>query len=105
MNLGSVGIVGWSAVGVLVALWLVVSFSAAGPRREIFEWLAATSMYVALSMLFLHLTLQARESGSTVGLVAFGFLGILFASGLVVALVHTLRSLRGPSKTQASATN
>ena len=97
--------VGWSAVGLLVALWLVVSFMAPGRRRETVEWAAATSMYVALLMLFTSLVLRARAGDSTIGLVAFGFLWVVFAGGLLVSFVNTLRSLRGPGKQQASATH
>jgi hypothetical protein len=98
-------VVGWSAAAVLVALWLVVSFMAPSRRRELVEWLAATSMYVALLMLFTSLVLRARASDSTLGLVAFGFLWLVFAGGCLVASVNTLRSLRGPGKQQASATH
>jgi hypothetical protein len=97
--------VGWSAAGLLVALWLAVSFMAPGRRRETLEWIAATSMYVALLMLFTNLVLRAHAGDSTLGLVAFGFLWVVFAGGLLVSLVNTLRSLRGPGKEQASATH
>jgi succinate-acetate transporter protein len=70
------------------------------------EWVAATSMYVALLMLFTHLVGRARASESTLGLVAFGFFWIVFAGGLLVSAVNVLRSLRAPaSKAQMSATN
>ncbi len=97
--------VGWSAAGILVALWLAVSFMVPGRRRETLEWTAATSMYVALLMLFTNLVLRARAGDSTLGLVAFGLLWIVFAGGLLVSLVNTLRSLREPGKEQASATH
>jgi len=97
--------VGWSAVGLLVALWLAVSFMAPGRRRETLEWIAATSMYVALLMLFTSLVLRARAEDSTVRLVAFGFLWVIFAGGFLVAGVNALRSLRGPGKQQVSATH
>jgi hypothetical protein len=97
--------VGWGAAALLVALWLVVSFMPPGRRREIVEWIAATSMYVALLMLFTNLVLRARASDSTLGLVAFGFLWIVFAGGLLVSAWNTVRSLRGAPKAQASATH
>ena len=103
--MGPIGIVGFGALGLLVVFWLVVSFSEPGPRRDVLEWLATTCLYVALSMLFLNLILRAHTSGSTLGLVAFGFLGVLFGSGCVVSLVQMLRSLRTPPGAQASATN
>lgn len=100
-------IVGWTAVGVLVLLWLVISFSAPGPRRATLEWLGASALYVALSTLFLNLVLRAREGGNTFALVAFGFLLVIFLGGLVVSLVNTLRSMggRADSKSQVHATH
>jgi hypothetical protein len=103
--LSSIGVVGFGAVAVVVVLWLVVSFLAPGRRRDVLEWLAATGLFVALGMLFLNLILRAREADNTFALVAFGFLGVVFASGFCVSLVMTLRSLRGPAKGQASSTN
>ncbi len=103
--MSGVAAVGWSAAALLVALWLVVSFMDPGRRREIVEWAAATSMYVALLMLFTNLVLRARASDSTLGLVAFGFLWVVFAGGCLVSTVNTLRSLRGAAKEQASATH
>lgn len=97
--------VGWSAVGLLVALWLVVSFMAPGRRRETFEWAAATCMYVALLMLFTNLVLRAHAGDNTLGLVAFGFLWVVFAGGLLVSFVNTLRSLRGSGRQQVDATH
>ena len=86
-------------------LWLLVSFSEPGPRRDVLEWLGATAMYVALLMLFLNLTGAARESGNTLALLAFGFLVLVFGIGLVVSLVNTVRSGRVQGKSQSSATN
>jgi hypothetical protein len=101
-----IGIVGFAAAGLLVVLWLVVSFMPRGPGRDTLEWTAACCMYLALLMLFVNLTLRARAGDSTLGLVAFGFLAVVFAGGLCVAGFQTLRSLRGgPRKKQASATN
>lgn len=99
-------VIGFSGLAVLVAGWLIVSFAAPGPRRERIEWLAACGMYMALLSLFVHLSLRAYENGSTVALVAFGFLVLFFASGLVVCLNQTIASLRGRSgKGPESATN
>ena len=103
--MGPIGIVGWSAVGLVVLLWLVISFSPPGPRRARLEWLAATALYVALSMLFLNLVLRARADDSTLRLVAFGFLLVVFVMGFGVSLTSTFRSLRGSSRTDSSATN
>lgn len=104
--MGPIAIAGWSAAALLVLLWLVISFSAPGPRRARLEWLAATSMYLALAMLFLNLVLRAREADSTLGLVAFGFLLLVFACGFCVSVFKTLRSLTSvDTGSQASATN
>ncbi len=86
-------------------LWLLVSFSEPGPRRDVLEWLGATAMYVALLALFLNLISTAREAGNTLALLAFGFLAVLFGIGLVVSLVNTVRSRQGRGKRQSSATN
>ena len=86
-------------------LWLLVSFSEPGPRRDVFEWLGASAMYTALFALFLNLSNAARESDNTLALVAFGFLTLVFGIGLIVSLVSTLRSRRGLGKNQSSATN
>ena len=87
--------VGVAGLALLVIGWLVVSFSAPGPRRERIEWLAACGMYVALLSLFVHLSLRAQENGSTAALVAFGFLALFFAAGLLVCLNQTVAALRG----------
>ena len=97
--------VGWGAAALLVVLWLVVSYMAPSRRRESVEWVAATSMYVTLLMLFTYLVQDARADQSTVRLVAFGFLWIVFAGGLLVSAVNAVRSLRGAAKVRASATH
>ncbi len=86
-------------------LWLLVSFSEPGSRRDVLEWLGATAMYLALLALFVNLTNAAREADITLALLAFGFLAVLFGIGLVVSLVKTVRSRRGLGKEQSSATN
>jgi uncharacterized membrane protein len=102
----TIGLIGWGAVAVLVVGWLVVSFTAPGPRRAVIEWLSASAMYLALSMLFWNLILRALESGNHFALVAFGFLGLMFGMGLCVALFNTLRALRGGAQSaEASATH
>ena len=100
-----IGWLGYSAVAVVVVGWLVVSFSAPTPRRVVVEWLAACGLYVALLMLFTNLLMRAHAAGNTFALVAFGFLMAMFGTGLVLALVHTLRAARGTGKAQTSATN
>jgi protein-S-isoprenylcysteine O-methyltransferase Ste14 len=96
---------GCAALAVVVVGWLVVSFSRPGPRRERVEWLAACGLYVALLMLFVHLVQKALASGSTLALLAFGFLALLFALGLLVCLAYTLGAFRAPRRANPSATN
>jgi hypothetical protein len=102
-----IAIVGFTALGLLVVLWLVVSFTQPSPRRETLEWSGALCMYVALCMLFLNLVLRALESGNKIALVAFGFLGVIFVLGGCISLVNLLRSLTGSGdgKAQTTATN
>ena len=100
--MGAIGIVGFGSVGLVVVLWLVISFSESSPRRDVLEWLAATCLFLALAMLFLNLVLEAE---STLARLAFGFLELLFAAGSVVSLVNTFRAGRGPGKTRVSTTN
>lgn len=104
--MGPIGIVGFGALGLLVLLWLVISFTPPSPRRESLEWLGALCLYISLCMLFLNLVLRALESGNTIALIAFGFLGVVFLLGSFVSLFHLGRSLgAGSSKSEASATN
>ncbi len=103
--MGPIGIIGFGAIGLVVVLWLVISFSEATPRRATLEWVATTCMYVALSMLFLNLILTAIEDDSTIALVAFGFLGAVFCSGFFVSLFHLVKSLGGSGSGETSVTN
>jgi hypothetical protein len=100
------GIIGWSAMGVVVLGWLIVSFSAASRRRSVLEWVSASALYVALAMLFSNLLSKAWESGSNLGIIAFGFLLLMFTSGLCVSLFKTLRAARGEGESgDAGATH
>lgn len=100
------GIIGWSAMGVVVLGWLIVSFSAASRRRSVVEWGSASALYVALSMLFANLLSRAWESGSNLGIIAFGFLVLMFATGLCVSLYKTLGAARGAGESSdAGATH
>ncbi|MBW2269896.1 MAG: hypothetical protein JRH16_15090 [Deltaproteobacteria bacterium] len=94
-GLGPIGLVGFGALGVVVLLWLVISFSDPGRGRSLLEWLAATHLYVALGALFYKLVLDAWADGSLVGQIGFGFLLLVFALGFCVSLVNTLRALGG----------
>jgi hypothetical protein len=100
--MGWISTVGYSALGVLVVGWLVVSFSAPGPRRTLLEWISATALFAALASLFANLWLGAEGLLGTLG---FGFLLVLFGCGLAVSTAQTLLSLRGEPKGQASATH
>jgi hypothetical protein len=93
---GLVGVVG------LVAGWLVTSFRPPGPGRSRAAWLATVSMYVAFLALFTGLFLRAHAGESWVGRIGFGFLVSFFACGGVLALVRTVRALRGREGPAAS---
>ena len=96
---------GYAGLAVVVVGWLVVSFSRPGARRERVEWLTACGLYTTLLMFFVHLVQKASASGSTLALVAFGFLGVVFAIGLLVCLAYTLGAFRAPRGANPSATN
>ena len=98
-------LVGIVAVALLVLGWLVVSFSAPGHSRTVLEWLSATAMYVALLALFVHLVRNAIEAESTVALIAFGFLCVLFGGGLLISIYRTIAAVRGAEQTGPTATN
>ena len=104
--MGPIGIVGFGSLGLLVVLWLVISFTQPSPRRETLEWTGAFCLYLCLIMLFLNLVLRALESGNTFALIAFGFLGMIFVMGSFVSLFNLFRSLgRADVRAQASSTN
>lgn len=105
MDIDPLFAIGGCALAVLVVGWLVVSFSAPGRKRRFVEWLSATAMYAVLFLLFVHLVRGAIEDGSTVRLVAFGFLCVLFAGGLGVSLYQTIAASKGDGDSGASATN
>ena len=98
-------IVGYTALGLLVAGWLGVSFSEPGPRRDILEWASASALYLALLTIFVRGVRWALAADSTAGLLGFGLLCLLFGGGLVMSLWNTLRSGRSGPKAQASTTN
>jgi len=98
-------LVGWTAVGLLVLGWLVVSFSAPSRSRTVIEWLTATAMYVALLSLFTAGFRRGLAADSTLMLVGFGFLCFMFGGGLLVALYRTFAAARGAEDHIESATN
>lgn len=97
MELSPLAIVGWSAVAVVIACWLSVSFSAPGRIRLRAGWLGAVAMYVAFGCLFLSLFLRARGNDSLAGTIGFGFLLAFFSVGFVLATHRLLRALAGKS--------
>ncbi len=97
--------VGIGAGAVLVMGWLAVSFSAPSRRREVVEWLSATSLFTVLVCLFTNLALRAREADNTAGLIGFGVLCVFFGGGLLVCSFHSVASLRSSRKTNPSTTN
>ena len=105
MDIGPSFVMGGCALAVLVAGWLVVSFSAPGRKRTVAEWISATAIYGILSMLFVHLVRDAIEDDSTMRLVAFGFLCVFFAGGLLVSLYQTFASSKGDGDSGSGATN
>jgi hypothetical protein len=105
LDIGPLFAIGGCALAVLVVGWLVVSFSAPGRKRTVVEWISAAAMYAVLLLLFLHLVRDAIEDGSSVRLVAFGFLCVLFAGGLMVSLYQTFASSKSRGDSGSSATN
>ena len=103
--MSAIALVGWAAAALLVALWLAISLSAPSRRRETLEWFAAASLYVALLAIFTNLVRRSWASDSELGLVAFGFLWVVFAGGLGVVLVNGARSLRPAGKSEVDATH
>ena len=100
-----VGTIGFGALAVLVCGWLLVSFSRPGQLRTLVEWLSACAMYLALLMLFTNLALRAHAGDNLFALLAFGFLCLVFGTGLVVCSYHTVSAMRGEGGPADSATN
>jgi len=95
VELSPLATVGWSAVAVVVACWLTVSFAAPGPAKLRAGWLGAVAMYVAFGCLFLSLFLRARGGDSLAGMIGFGFLLAFFSVGFLLASQRLLRALAG----------
>lgn len=98
-------IVGYSAAGVVVAAWLLLSFGPQGASRSTTAWLGASALYVALLSLFVNLLLRARESDSTLGVIAFGFLVAFFSVGLLLSVWRTIGQARGRGGSESGATH
>ncbi len=99
------GVVGFSALVLVVLGWLVVSFSEPSPRRTRVEWLSACALYVALIALFGNLVRRALEADNLLTLGAFGFLLALFSVGFVLALAQLWRSGASAGQGDSSATH
>ena len=82
--------VGFGSLSLLVIGWLVVSFLAPGKARSRVAWVAATCMYLALVCLFTNLFQEAFHAESLLGMIAFGFLGVIFIGGVLVSTVKTV---------------
>jgi fucose 4-O-acetylase-like acetyltransferase len=102
--MSGLAVFGYSAAGVMVAAWLFVSFGRQ-TSRSLVAWIGASALYVALLSLFVNLVMRARESDSTVGLIAFGFLVAFFSVGLVLCLWRTIRQARGGGGSESGATH
>ena len=103
--MSSLALVGWGAAALLVVLWRVIPVRAPGARRAPLEWFAAASLYGVLLAIFTNLVRRSWANDSTLGLVAFGFLWIVFAGGLCVVLWNGARSLRPSAKGEVDATH
>ena len=74
-------------------------------RRSLVAWMGASALYVALLSLFLNLLMRARESDSTGGMIAFGFLVAFFSVGLVLSVSKAIGQARGAGGSGPSATH
>jgi hypothetical protein len=82
-----------AAAGVVVVLWLGVSFLPPGRGRRSLEWLATTALFLALGSWFIGLSWEARSEGNTWLLVPFAFLAFVFTAGLCVSTWRTCAHL------------
>lgn len=94
-----------AAAGVVLVLWLAISFLPAGRGRASLEWLATTSLFLALGAWFIGLSLEARAAGRIWLLVPFAFLAFVFSAGLLVSTWRTCAHLLGRGAGAESATH
>jgi len=87
--------VGFTAAGLVVLGWLVVSFLPRGRARSVLEWASTIALYVALASLFANLVARAHAAGNWLAVVAFGLLLVIFVGGLCVSLAMMVRELTG----------
>lgn len=98
--------VGFSALGLLVLGWLVVSFQSPGRVQQLTARFASLLMYVALACLFTHLVQENWEKGRAVLYIPFGFLLGVFLLGTCLTLVKGARELGSAGgESAASATH
>lgn len=97
--------VGFSAVGLLVLGWLVVSFLAPGRSQRLAARLSAAALYLALVCLFTQLTQENFAKGRAILYVPFGFLLGIFVTGFFWTLVKWVRELGSAGESSASATH
>ena len=85
---------GYGGLALAVLSWLGIAFlpKAAGARLS---WTGALGFYAALLGLFLSQLLGFLDSGSWAGIALFGFLSVMFGSGLCVAIWRTAGALSG----------
>lgn len=88
-------IVGFSSLSLVVIGWLAVSFLAPGKTRSRVAWVAATCLFLALLCFFVNLFQIALREESMLGMIAFGFLGAIFISGVVVSTFKTVGQFIG----------
>jgi hypothetical protein len=87
--------IAYAAAAVVVIGWLAVSFLKPGALRRKLVWIAATGLFVALLSFFLNLLRRSIASDNEAGMIAFGFLSVMFTCSLLVSLVRTFRALAG----------
>jgi hypothetical protein len=92
--------VGIASLSLLVIAWLAVSLLAPGKARSRVAWVAATCLYLVLLCLFLNLFQNAVREESLLGMIAFGFLGVVFLCGVVVSAVKTVGQFAGRGSAQ-----
>ncbi len=98
--------VGFTAVALLVVGWLVVSFQSPGRARRLATRFSAAALYLALVCLFVQLTQENWARGRAVLFVPFGFLLLVFVSGLALTLAKGVGELARTEKgTGAHATH
>jgi hypothetical protein len=80
---------------VLAAGWLLVSFMAPGRGRSVVEWISAVAMYVAIGSIMARLLHRFWIADNEALIGVFGFLCLVFGSGLLVSFVLLLRTIAG----------